>query len=548
MAVKTRWQPPAPELPLTTVVADRWDRRWLEEATSTVTRLGEVTAEIGDAVDGGRDAMGDLWSILSKAEPDLEREVRLDRRVHRMVAEQMLESDGIRDLRRFSAGSQVQSALGCITMQPALIDLFANVLADVLAKGKKAQEAAEKAAAMTAGAGDGQGDGEPGDGEADGDGGDEPGGQGSADGEPDDDETGSGEGENDGDGDGEGEGDAEAQAEALEQAIAEAEQAEAELDDAIEAITARAGQICRTAAADAAEDATDRAEAMRGWGSDPASWASMDPEEFLKLADEVSTDELREVARILGAMRNMTIGARQEKVNTVPTEVFDVELGNDIGRLLPSEYLGLIEPLLEDDFFRRYAGRQLLQYRLRSTEKVAKGAVVLLEDSSGSMWGQPHQWAKAFGLALGDIARSDSRAFHAIEFGSAGEQRHYPFPDEASWTVEARIAYARSFLNGGTDFESALDSALDVLEEEYADSGKVHADIVMLTDGFAMVSGDWLAGFQERQAVLGFKVYVLVIGGRDIPSSIEAFANYAGNITSFTDGTDVRDVFKEISP
>jgi uncharacterized protein with von Willebrand factor type A (vWA) domain len=274
----------------------------------------------------------------------------------------------------------------------------------------------------------------------------------------------------------------------------------------------------------------------------------MDAAEYLAKAAELTTPHLREVARVLGAMRNINIGARKEKVDTVPTEVFDVELGANIGRLLPNEYLGLIVDELEDDFYRRFAGGQLLQYRLRSVEHVAKGAIILLEDSSGSMEGPKHRWAKAMGLALGGIARDDDRAFHAIEFGGPHTHRHHPFPNRAAWTPDAMIEYAGSFLDdGGTNFDTVIDAAIGLLDAEHQATGRVTADIVLVTDGISQVTDAWLDGFHAAQERLGFKLYALVVGNDARLDTLTRFANYVGTVRSFHDGTDARCIFTEVA-
>lgn len=495
MPTKTKWKPPVKALPSSAIVHDRWDERWQTESHDKLPRLAELTEAMAKAHPGGRDAMADLFYELNKGAPRLAEEVRPDRAVNRLVAEQLLGSEGIQDLRRFTAGSQVQSALGCISMQPQLAELYTKVLEKAQERAEEAQKASDAVEDLLKAGFDQNGP-------------------------------------------------------ELQLAEEAAGNAQAALDTALEDATAKVGQVCRKAAGEASDEAEERATSMAAWGVEPASWSKMDPTEYMEVADRLADTELQQIAKLFGAMHNFAIGQRKAKVDSIPTEVFSVELGNDLGRLLPSEYAGLILEELENDFYRRLGNRQLLQYKLRSTENVAKGSIILLEDSSGSMYGIKHTWAKAFGLALGRIARDEDRGFHAIEFGSRGEHNHHAFPDQASWTMEATVAYAESFLDGGTNFESVLGAAVAILAEEYEETGKVTGDIVMLTDGIAGVSETWLEVFLAEQARLGFKVYVLIVGGRSdsTPESIMRFTNYVGSVTSFTDGSDVAQIFKEVGP
>ena len=493
--------------------ADRWDRTWQEQAVERVERLAEAQADLADVHEAAPDALADLYFILSKATPSPEPDLRHDRAVNRRIADLVAESDGVRDVRRFSVGSQVQSTLGCVTFAPYLRELYEDEAV------KEAQEAAEQAQAAqdALDALMGAGDGDEGDGGEEQEGAGAPGGQG---------------------------GVAPGQAEA-EAALAEAMEA---LSDALDRAEGRIGQICRRGAGEMADESEERGEAMRSWGCEEGQWDRMDPTEFIDLADTLTDDHLRRIAKVLGKMENLRIGAHLEKVDAVPTEIYSIELGNDLTRLLPTERLGLLDEDLHDDWLRRYAGRQLLQYRLKSLENRAAGSIILIEDSSGSMHGEKHAWAKAFGLGLGNIARDEDRGFHAIEFGSRNEHKHHPFPDRAAWTVPARIAYASSFLYGaGTDFETPLDSALALLADEYEATGRVSGDVVMLTDGISRVSDAWLERFLAEKERLQFKVYSLLIGDDATDEVLRKFSDFTAQVTNFLDGTDVRDVFKAVA-
>ena len=60
-----------------------------------------------------------------------------------------------------------------------------------------------------------------------------------------------------------------------------------------------------------------------------------------------------------------------------------------------------------------------MQYELRGTEKVARGAIICMIDSSGSMMGAKETWAKAVAIALLNIANQQNRDFYGMIFSSA---------------------------------------------------------------------------------------------------------------------------------
>jgi uncharacterized protein with von Willebrand factor type A (vWA) domain len=497
--------------------ADRWDRIWHDETFAAVERLREVADHLGTVHPAGADAMTDLFMILSKGAPRRNENIRPDRAVNDLIAQKVMDSDGVREVRRFTVGSQAQTALSCITFAPHLEALYADQAVQEAQEAAEAVQEAQDELERLLGDDD-----EPGD-------------------QPDGTEPGDQPGSQPGD---EGEG----QIAAAEAALANAQ---GDLDEALDRIGAKVGAICRRAADQAADAASDRAEAMVGWGNNKGEWDRMSPDEFIERAEVLDTEHFRRVAQVLGKMENLRIGKHREKVDGLPTEVWSVELGNDLGRLLPTEKLGLVDPTFEDDFFRRYAGRQLLQYRLRSIERKGAGGIIAIEDASGSMEGEPHSWAKGFGLALGSVARDQNRAFHVLEFGRRDQHRHHAFPDRRAWTVDATMAYASSFLNGaGTDFESPLGWAARLLGEEFDATGRTSGDVVMLTDGICNVSDAWLAQFLAEKDRLGFKVYVLLVNAGWAASQehvVRKFADYVGTITNFTDGTDVGEVFKAVA-
>jgi len=239
--------------------------------------------------------------------------------------------------------------------------------------------------------------------------------------------------------------------------------------------------------------------------------------------------KLGELARMVGRFKQDARAVKRRTLDRGVAEAYDIELGSDFGRLIPSELLAMHHPALKRDFYRRILDRGVLQYRLREDEQKGKGPMVVCIDVSSSMAGDKEMWAKAVGLTLMDIARRGRRLFRAVLFSSGDQslkkidlnrERRYQ-PD-----LNKVVEMAEYFPGGGTDFERPIDAAVELLGEKKLKRG----DIVMITDGECQVSAEWLARLKEHKRELDFKIFgVLVdVGSAETPT----LAQFADKVTS----------------
>jgi len=246
-------------------------------------------------------------------------------------------------------------------------------------------------------------------------------------------------------------------------------------------------------------------------------------------------------------MQRLAFAEQMRKTVHARDEIYDLSLGNDLARVLPTEFLVVRHPLLKYDFLRKYFDAELLQYELRGQERVAKGGIIFCEDGSGSMAGQPEMWAKAVGLCMLHIAKSQNREFHGIHFGSPGQIKHFDFSDIKNITVDNVIEFAEVFFNGGTCFTTPLSKALDILKTEHAANGVVNGDIVFCTDGICGVDENWLREFKSQQEALGFRVFGIAIG---CPYNSEPLYTICDKrvitIQDMISGNDIREIFRDV--
>ena len=232
---------------------------------------------------------------------------------------------------------------------------------------------------------------------------------------------------------------------------------------------------------------------------------------------------------MVGRFKQDARALRRKTLERGVAEAYDIELGSDLGRMIPAELLAMHHPVLKRDFRRRLLESTVLQYRLRDDEQKGKGPMVVCIDVSSSMQGDKEIWSKAVALTLMDIARRQRRLFRAVMFSSGdvslkvldlNRERRYQ-PD-----LNKVVEMAEYFPGGGTDFQQPIDAAVELLGEKKLKRG----DIVIITDGESQVSPEWLAHLRERKEELDFSIFAVLV---DVGSAeTSSLAQFADRITS----------------
>lgn len=254
---------------------------------------------------------------------------------------------------------------------------------------------------------------------------------------------------------------------------------------------------------------------------------------------------LGELARLVGRLKHEARAVKHRMLERGVAEAYDIELGAELGRLIPSELVALHHPGLARDFGRRLLEGELLQYRLRDDQQKGRGPMVVCIDVSSSMQGDKELWAKAVSLTLMDIARRQRRLFRAVLFSSGDESlKVLDLNRERRYQPELRkvLEMAEYFPGGGTDFERPLARALELIEHKKLKRG----DIVIITDGESQVSPEFLRRLRERKDELGFSIFaVLVDLGSSELSTLAQFSDRVTSVKKLTTDT-ARDIFLKI--
>lgn len=232
--------------------------------------------------------------------------------------------------------------------------------------------------------------------------------------------------------------------------------------DRAEEVWAQQASALRAAVHAAAEAGADKAVdfqvACAGWGLEPTDLRQVDPAERFDIAERLLTPHLRELAALVGRIRNLARGQRRTRVKHGQDEVHRIGVGDDLAHLLPAELGALTHPLRKLDFYRRFGERSLLQYELRSKERVGYGPMVLLLDCSGSMGGQRMNWAVAVTLSLLDTARQQRRAFMLVPFNGRVLPAIEWRPGERDVAKVLQVAGIAA--DGSTNYDAAFDTVL----------------------------------------------------------------------------------------
>jgi uncharacterized protein with von Willebrand factor type A (vWA) domain len=278
----------------------------------------------------------------------------------------------------------------------------------------------------------------------------------------------------------------------------------------------------------AIQNTRDMSQVISNWGleQDP-TYSRMGYTEKVKLVHRLKTSEkLQKLALLAGRYKRLASIARHTKIKSGSDELYDTTLGDDLSRMLPNEFLKLIDPDLEMLFQKDFLEKRLQQYEYKGKTKKHKGPIVCCIDGSGSMGGPSEIWAKAVAISLLEIARSQHRNFFVIHFDAtwdAGQLHTNSFLKSEPYNVREVIDLAEYFPGGGTLFEPPLDAAR---EKIMLDPGFSKADIIFITDGCSTVREDWLAEYKSWKQKSRISIYSVIIDtGYNTDIALEEFSD-----------------------
>lgn len=553
---RTRWS----------VKHDRFDRKALDQVTDAVPEFQVNARQLARlAPESGETLFGDAFHALYKAiiEQTPLDEMRATHLVNHAVMEEVLGGDegGLPEyekLWRLTASDKVGAAQADIKLRPHLEEILdrmqdeqklANDLQQQMDEHDDLASAMLEMLDQQAGRGSqGEGEGEEGEGQV----------------VP-------------GDGASEGLSDSELQSqiEKIQKQIRELEQQMVDTADQLDQGLEQGQADTRMALSQGMDEAIDEINAHEDasmmFGEDPGALRHLDPEKRIRIAESMESEKFRQIARLLGKMLPRAMGEQCKKVERIPEEIVSVTTGNDLSRVLPMELIDMVNPLTRILALKRYRDREMMQYRMQGTERLAQGDIVLCEDGSGSMSGAREIFAKALSITLMKIAKEQGRAFAGIHFGSRSEITTFEFENKGgAWASESKVKrttegryanrypdmemdyiegvinFAELFYGGGTDFETPLAKALSILQAQHDKYGATRGDLVFITDGMCVVSPEFLKNFLAERDRLDFRVWGMVIGAPVMEPLISICNGDTFQLTDLTDGSEIDTLFQRM--
>jgi uncharacterized protein with von Willebrand factor type A (vWA) domain len=358
--------------------------------------------------------------------------------------------------------------------------------------------------------------------------------------------------------------DAEKWLDEMEQAIEDYEEAGEAFGNQIDQNQNAIRLAARHGMEEALEDAEENLELLSTFGTEPGHLKRIPHEERMKLAARLrKSRKLKELAKKAGRFTRMAMGEQARKIVHGTDEVHDIELGDAIHKVLPSELMLLQQEETKLLFLKKFSEKELMQLQLRGTEKVGRGAIICMIDTSGSMNGARETWAKAIGIALLNVARKQKRAFYALLFGYKTDPLiEFQFDPkkppkqitrlrdgslkvrEYTHEVEAVLDFAEYEYGGGTDFEVPISRAIEVLEAQYNTDGSQKGDLIMITDGECQVGSEWLERYENSKQQLAFRHYGCLIGFRS--HTLEVLCDTIYDIQELARADDSREMFSYV--
>ncbi len=309
------------------------------------------------------------------------------------------------------------------------------------------------------------------------------------------------------------------------------------------------GRTSSQAAAAASREADRHERALASWGLKSADLSRAPLGERLELARALRTRRTKDLADLLGRMRNLKTSARRRKVRSNRDEIHGITTSGDLARVMPSELaraFGTDDPNRTLDFYRGLSERSVPSYSLRTQEPIGKGPVIALVDSSYSMSGEPMAWASAVALTLAQAATrsglsSDARPVTAIFFNTKVVLEAEISPGERD--PRKFLAIANVAADGGTQYDAPLKRALEVLEGGPArkTANLPEADLLLVTDGQCKLSEDFAPEFARRKSALGFVLVCVLVGDNAGGGSLEPHADrllHARDLSRASGGRD----------
>jgi len=242
---------------------------------------------------------------------------------------------------------------------------------------------------------------------------------------------------------------------------------------------------------------------------------------------------MKNISKKLGKMRNL-ICEINKKPGKYGCTITGVGIGNNINRILSSEKVLLSDNDLENQFYKKYLNKTLLQYEVQGEDEI-KGPVIVCVDNSESMKGDKDYFAKSTAIAMLFLAVLEKRPYRCILFDNS--VNYVADFQKNEYDLKKVIELAGTFYGGGTEFEPPLQKAVETIEEYKFKK----ADILFITDGepVKFLSKDFKSKLEDIKKKRKLIIQGIIIG----TSNYTYMKEFCDHIIRFEDLINEEELF-----
>jgi len=194
-------------------------------------------------------------------------------------------------------------------------------------------------------------------------------------------------------------------------------------------------------------------------------------------------------------------------------ELLSFETSSDLSRTLPNELALLSNPHLKKVFYSKYLESRLNSYSLKNLddknnkrEEDKLGPIIMCIDTSSSMKGLPEKISKGVAISIYNIAMREKRDVYIMIFGSYKEIKTIDLSGDNK--IQKLLEFLNSNFHGGTDFITPLKEGIKLIRGNRFKN----ADILLITDGLAILPKKDLNDLLLAKKKESFKIYSLIVG------------------------------------
>jgi len=282
--------------------------------------------------------------------------------------------------------------------------------------------------------------------------------------------------------------------------------------------TSDTAAMVRVAINDAIKEAEKEVESLKiafgllaGDSKEPLEKKNVTMEQASKLVELIKdNDELKAIIDLAGRFRETAKKTSQSKLSHGVDEVYEVGIGDNISRLLPTELVKLRNGRRKE-FYLSFIEKRLMEYKLRgAVDDLARGPVVVCMDVSSSMTANRRfEWAKAVALMIHRTCIMERRDYHIILF-NGGIVFDKQIIQNGIVDGEALMQLIEFMPHGGTEFTQPLNRSVNIIKEYESDTKA--PDVLFITDGYCSMSAEYKRSFKSIKGKEGFALYSVFIG------------------------------------